>query len=105
MSAKDPKNGNNAKAGAAKDCKAVPAPGGKANPVLGCEQKHWIGVRVVGEDGKPLAGVKIKLKLTDGTTRDVVSDANGKYVTDKVLPAGSCDISFPDLFDIEWQPN
>ena len=103
MSAKNPVNGKQAKDGAGQNFQQNPVPQAKANPVQECTPKHWIGVRVVDEMGKPVAGLKIKLKLTDGTTTEVTSDKQGKYTTAKVLPAGSCDISLPGVFDPEWK--
>jgi hypothetical protein len=102
MSSKNANNGKNAKSGAGKDFNPAPIPVPKQDPVP-CAPKHWIGVRVVNEKGKPVAGVKLKLKLTDGTTPEVTSDKNGKYTTPKNLPAGNCEISFPDVFDLEWK--
>ncbi len=60
-------------------------------------------MRVVDENGKALRGVRLKVKLTDGTTVDVTSDKNGKYTSAKSYPAGNCDITFPDTFNLEWK--
>lgn len=103
MSAKNPASGKQAQDGANQNFQPQSVPQAKVNPVHECKVKHWIGVRVVDEWGKPVAGLKIKLKLTDGTTTEVTSDKKGKYATAKVLPAGSCDISFPEVFDPEWR--
>jgi hypothetical protein len=83
----------------------------KCDPVQNCPKegkKDWIGVRVVDEDGKPVKDVKVRLKLTDGsvTTVDFASaklEADGSYRTEKILDPGDCEISFPDLFDVEWK--
>lgn len=104
MGAKDSKSGEAAKDGAAKNFGTAPLPQAKCSVVLPCKKKHWIGVRVVDEAGKPVSGITIKLKLTDGTNPTVASDKNGNYKSDLTLPDGSCDISFPDLIDVEWNP-
>jgi hypothetical protein len=105
MSAKNPKNGQDAEHAANRDFPPDPPPG-KEEPVQPCkrkDQKHWIGIRVVDDKGKPVAGVKVKVKLTDGSTVDVTTDKKGQWKTQKVLPAGSCDISFPETLDKEWK--
>jgi len=103
MSSKDPGTGKAAKDGAANNFKADAMPDAKADPVLPCKTCHWLGVRVVNDKGKPVAGVKMKLTLTDGTTPVVTSDKNGKFATKKVLSPGTCTIAMPDLFDAEWK--
>jgi hypothetical protein len=103
MSAKNPVNGKEAQQGVGQNFQPNPVPQGKVNPVQECKPKHWIGVRVVDEKGKPVVGVKIKLKLPNGNISEDTSDKNGKYTTGKALPAGSCDISLPEEFDLEWK--
>ena len=103
MSAKDPKNAKGAKeGGGGLGGGKNPAP--KGAPVLPCKKKHWFGVRVVDEKGKVVPGVKVKLKLTDGTTPEIIIDKTGAYKTATTLDPGNCDVSFPDLFDAEWNP-
>ena len=103
MSAKDSNNAKNAKDGAGNLGNGeTPAP--KEETVLPCQKKHWLGIRVVDEKGKAVSGVKVKLKLTDGTTPVITVDKSGNYKTAKCLSPGDCEISFPDLFDVEWKP-
>ncbi len=96
-------SGKKAKDGAAKNFGNDGAPAAKTKAMLPCKEKHWIGVRVVNEKGKPVQGTKIKIKLTNGSTVEIASDKKGMYKTDKVLPAGSCDIWLPEIYDPEWK--
>jgi hypothetical protein len=70
------------------------------------KEKHWIGVKVVDEIGKPVKDVAVQCKLDDGTllTMDVSASADGSYKTEKVLDAAKGDFSFPGLFNVEWWP-
>lgn len=103
MSAKDPNNAKGARAGAT-TLGTANIPGPTTGAVLPCAKKHWFGIRVVDEAGKAVPGVKVKLKLTDGTTPVITIDETGSYTTAKCLDPGNCDVSFPDLFDVEWKP-
>jgi hypothetical protein len=102
MGSKDAKNAQNAQNGA-QDLGNDQNPdqgGGGAQPC----KNHWIGVRVVDENGKAVAGVKMNLKLPDNSTSNITFDKKGSYTTPKNLDPGNCEISFPDLFDAEWTP-
>ncbi|SRR5579884_4124376 len=102
MSAKDSKKAKEAKTGAEDGFGAGPVPSSDP-PVLPCEKKHWFGVRLVDDAGKPVALEKVKIKLSDGTVQNVRLDKAGNFKTKKILPAGSCQVWFPDLFDVEWK--
>lgn len=103
MGSKNSKNAKTAQKGA-KQLSDNPVPSPTVTPVQTCVPKHWIGVRVVDEAGKPVPGIKVTLKLTDGTNPTITTDSTGSYTTTKTLDAGNCEISFPDLFDLEWNP-
>ena len=102
MSAKDPGNGSHAQTAASQQFPDSAAPTGSGDGVQPCEKKHWIKIRVVDEDGKPLTGIKLKVELTDGTTSEILSDGKGRFDTKKTLPPGNCKISLPDTFDADW---
>jgi hypothetical protein len=70
------------------------------------KEKHWIGVKVVDETGKPVKDVTVQCKLDDGTvlTMDVSASADGSYKTEKVLDAAKGDFSFSSLYNVEWWP-
>jgi len=103
MSSKAVDNANAAQTGA-QNLGSAPNPNPQDPPVMPCQKKHWIGVRVVDENGKPVKGVQVKIKLTDGTTTDITIDKSGSYKTAKVLPPGNCEISLPKIYDPEWKP-
>jgi hypothetical protein len=110
MAAKDPQNAKNAQDGAKKQPKAdAPAP--NQPPVKQCKCDHWIAVRVEFEDNKKLVetGIKMKLKLNNGETRDIAlskgAQPGGKYDTTKILSLTTdCEVSFPDMYDAEITP-
>ncbi len=109
MGAKNSKNAKNAKDGA-NDQWAVDAPAKDEPAVKGCKDKHWIAFRVEFEDGKLVeTGIKKKLRLNNGETRDVVLDTGkqpgGKYSTGKILDStDDCHVCFPDMYDAEVKP-
>lgn len=84
-----------------------PAPGDQ--PVLPCQQKHWFGIRVVDEAGKVVKDVTAEALLTGGAQAVVdfstePLEQDGTWRTEKVLEAGQCAVSFPDLYNMEWWP-
>jgi hypothetical protein len=109
MGAKNPNNAKDARDGA-KDQPKVDAPAQDEDPVLPCEKKHWIAVRVEFEDGKLVeTGIQKKLQLNNGETRDVAlsvgTQAGGKYSTGKILDStDDCHVCFPNLYDAEVTP-
>ena len=110
MGAKDPKSAKDAQAGAKNQPKAN-APAANQPAVKLCNCDHWIAVRVEFEDNGKLVetGIKLKLKLNNGDTRDVVlgkgAQPDGKYDTTKILSLTTdCEVSFPDMYDAEIKP-
>ena len=82
--------------------------GKAAKPCPHSDKKHWIGVRVVDPEGKVVKDVTVKLKLCDGSERTVrLTEAtlrrDGSYRIDG-LPSGVCQISFPEIADVDWKP-
>lgn len=72
------------------------------------EALHSFGVRVEDEDGNIVKDVTIKLKLTNNSERTVnlaeaTLEDDGTYLIPASLPAGVCEVSFPELFDVEWK--
>jgi len=71
--------------------------------------KHWVGVRVVDEDGNVVRDIRVSFELTDGSdyTLNLSSqtlEADGTYRTKTVLPDGVCKFGLPDIQDVEWWP-
>lgn len=110
MSAKNPRRAKNAQ-NAAKNHPKKDAPAANQPPVKQCKCDHWIAVRVEFEDTKKLVetGIKMKLKLNNGETRDIGltkgAQPGGKYDTTKILTLTTdCEVSFPDMYDAEVMP-
>src|SRR6202161_2101685 len=71
--------------------------------------KHFVGVRVVDEDGVALTDIRVRIILTDGTDATASLDSltlqpDHSYKTQKILPPGNCEFGLPDVQDIEWWP-
>ncbi len=66
--------------------------------------KHWIGVRLLDDNGAPLAGERYLVVLTDGqTVAKGRTNAQGEAEIRGIDP-GSCEVTFPDLDGMTWQP-
>jgi len=66
-------------------------------------ETHWIEIEMVGEDDKPIPGVRYMVKQSDGT-----SVASGRldrlgFIRATVPESGSYQISFPDLDKEAWE--
>lgn len=60
------------------------------------QQKTWIGIELVDEEGQPVANERYWIQLPDGSVREGRLDAKGRaHVGD--LDPGECDVRFPDL--------
>lgn len=64
-------------------------------------KKHWIGLQMVDEEGKPVAGLACRVKLPDGSETTATSDDQGKIKIDHI-DAGNCQVSW-DLDKDAWQ--
>jgi hypothetical protein len=53
------------------------------------------------ETGDPIPNERYRVKLPDGTTREGSTDANGRVRVDGI-PAGQCQISYPDIDAASW---
>jgi hypothetical protein len=74
-----------------------------------CSLKHWIGLKVQDESGDKVTDVRVRVKQPDGNVLSLdlsqeTLEADGTYRTQKVLPAGNCEISFPEIYNLEWWP-
>jgi hypothetical protein len=65
------------------------------------EQTDWVEFRLEDDTGAPIAGARYLLTLPDGSVRPGVTPANG-VIYWKDIPAGECELSFPDLHESEW---
>ncbi len=77
-------------------------PGGPTQPGQVEERKKdWIEIRLVDDQGEPMADEKYELTLPDGTKKSGSLDGNGKARIDGVIP-GSCQVRFPEMQQ-PWQ--
>ena len=67
------------------------------------DEKTFVEVQMVGSDNKPIAGVKYRIELPDGDTKEGVTDANGMIRYEGIDP-GECKVTFPDLDKDAWEP-
>jgi hypothetical protein len=65
--------------------------------------RTWIEVQLIGEDDKPIPNQKYTIALPGGATKSGTLDENGS-VRIEGIPAGTCNVSFPDLDQDAWTP-
>ncbi len=64
--------------------------GGASKP---CKKKTWIDFRLVDGDGKPVSGMRYRLRDTEGRSVEGVTDSDGCAGEEGIDP-GSCSITF-----------
>jgi type VI secretion system secreted protein VgrG len=68
------------------------------------DKKHWIEIKLVDEDGKPVPGEPYQITLPDGSTiADGTLDEKGFARVDNIDP-GTCQVTFPNLDEDSWKP-
>lgn len=65
------------------------------------QQKSWVGIELVDQDGKPVPNARYVLELPDGTKRSGRLDSNGTLQVRDINP-GTCKVWFPDYDSSEW---
>ena len=74
------------------------------NTATGSSPKlSWIEIRLVDEDGQPVPGAAYEIILPDGSIKSGSLNAKGAARYDQI-PAGQCEVRFPELDAKEWQP-
>ena len=67
------------------------------------QEKSWIEIELVDEDGKPVAGEAYRITLPDGeTVAEGTLDAKGCARVDGIDP-GTCRITFPGRDKAAWK--
>jgi hypothetical protein len=66
-----------------------------------CQENHWIEIVLVDQENQPIAGVAYKIVGPDGAIHAGTLDDTGLARVDG-LPPGTCQVSFPDLEDADW---
>jgi hypothetical protein len=69
----------------------------------GADEKHFIEIELVDDEGKPVANERWFVELPDGSTKSGSTDANGYARIDGVDP-GTAKISFPDMDKTAYEP-
>jgi type VI secretion system secreted protein VgrG len=68
------------------------------------EEKSWIEIELVDEEGEPVPGERYRITLPDGeTVATGTTDQNGMARVSGIDP-GTCKITFPDLDKDAWEP-
>lgn len=72
-------------------------------PAVKDKVKTWIEIKLVDQDGNPVANEKYELKLPDGSVQEGSLDAQGRARVEEIDP-GNCTVCFPDIDGREWKP-
>ncbi len=67
------------------------------------EEKTWIEVQLLDENGKPVPNAKYQVQLSDGSTQSGSLNQQGSARFEDIDP-GDCQICFPEIDAKEWQP-
>jgi hypothetical protein len=89
--------------GQAADEEFSPAPPPGTVAFCETEETTWIEIQMIGEDDKPVPGLKYQVELPDGSIEEGTLDAEGMAGFEGLEP-GRCKISFPDLDREAWEP-
>jgi len=65
-------------------------------------KRTWVEIEMVGGDDKGLPGIRYRLKLGDGTTREGRTSESGIARIDDLDPRDDVELSFPDLDQEAW---
>jgi len=67
------------------------------------EQKHWLEIELLDDEGKPIAGELYFVELPDGSKLSGRTDSQGCARVEDVDP-GTAKVSFPDLDKTMYEP-
>jgi hypothetical protein len=67
------------------------------------EQKHWLEIELLDDEGKPIAGELYFVELPDGSKLSGRTDSQGRARAEDVDP-GTAKVSFPDLDKKLYEP-
>lgn len=66
-------------------------------------EKHWIEIKLVGEDDEPIPGEAYEITLPDGSVASGTLDNEGYARIDNIPVSGNCEIAFPKLDRDAWE--
>jgi hypothetical protein len=72
-----------------------------SKPPEPAKELTYVALEMVDEDGNPASGLRYRITLPSGATREGTLSASGYARIDGVDP-GSCKVSFPDLDASSW---
>ncbi len=64
--------------------------------------RTWIEIRLVDQDGRPVAGERYQLRLPDTSLMEGTLDADGAARYEGIV-VGQCHVSFPGFEAQEWK--
>ncbi len=67
------------------------------------EDSHWVGIRLKDDEGNPIPNEPFRIKLPDGTIVEGTLDSEGKAEIHGI-PAGQCQVCFPQIDKDLWRP-
>jgi hypothetical protein len=71
--------------------------GNVGDPVGNCAPtKTWVAIRLVDDEGNPIAGQQYRLLLPDGSPKEGKLDDSGEVWVENI-DAGKCEVSFSQL--------
>ena len=65
------------------------------DPVLPCQKKTWVEVRLIDTDGKPIANEPFRIEMPDGSVHQGTTDAEGLGGVELIAP-GEGVLSLPN---------
>ncbi|MCP4246027.1 MAG: type VI secretion system tip protein VgrG, partial [bacterium] len=65
------------------------------------KETTFIKIRLLNDEGEPVAGERYRVTCPDGTVKEGTLDANGMAEVTGIEP-GECDVTFPDLDESAW---
>jgi len=80
-----------------------PLPPAPAAPAPGPEPLHFVAVRVVDEEGKPVEGIQVAARTAGGELRSATTNTQGKARIDDA-PPGQAVMSVTNLDGSLWRP-
>ncbi len=66
-------------------------------------ERTFIVIKLVDDDGKPMAGARYRVEMPDGAIREGRLNSSGEARENHIVP-GECKVTFPDLEDSAWKP-